>query len=341
MAKDKASQEDIYRQMRRDIENGLYPASSRLPSVRTLAKRFNASPNTISKVVSRLMESGLCTARRGVGLFVRSLPTRKMTLLVGNHSPKPGDDFDGYVEVKLCERLAAEGIEFDRFHITADDPPYGPAIERIRRPGRVILCIGLAHEPYLKALADLRRPMLVIGHSPNRSSSSSIVPNSFRSGYLAARHLIRRGRRNIAFIGRRRMIRQVSLTEAESLKELGGVQCAFSEEGLGLRPEYIFPDITTVADRCANLKELPDSVIMPASDGVGTIQAIKALGGKMDRVILGDERALEKPRRPAAVVIQRDEVVDMAVQEILRLLSDNRVGIRSYQIDTELHEELG
>src|SRR5687768_15093077 len=77
--KEKASQEDIYRVMRSDIEAGGYPASSRLPSVRTLAKRFQASPNTISKVVSRLMESGLCTARRGVGLFVRSLPNRKLT----------------------------------------------------------------------------------------------------------------------------------------------------------------------------------------------------------------------------------------------------------------------
>jgi DNA-binding GntR family transcriptional regulator len=83
MAKEKASQEEIYRVMRQDIEAGSYPASTRLPSVRTLAKRFSASPNTISKVVSRLMESGLCTARRGVALFVRSLPNRNLTLLVG------------------------------------------------------------------------------------------------------------------------------------------------------------------------------------------------------------------------------------------------------------------
>jgi DNA-binding GntR family transcriptional regulator len=54
--KEKASQEEIYRVMRADIEAGSYPASSRLPSVRTLAKRFSASPNTISKVVSRLMD---------------------------------------------------------------------------------------------------------------------------------------------------------------------------------------------------------------------------------------------------------------------------------------------
>ena len=35
MAKEKASQEEIYRTMRQDIEGGEFPASSRLPSVRT------------------------------------------------------------------------------------------------------------------------------------------------------------------------------------------------------------------------------------------------------------------------------------------------------------------
>ena len=118
MAKEKASQEEIYRVMRADIEAGSYPASTRLPSVRTLAKRFSASPNTISKVVSRLMESGLCTARRGVGLFVRSLPNRKLTLLVGSNYPEPRDDFYGHVERRIQERCQADGIEIERYHIT-------------------------------------------------------------------------------------------------------------------------------------------------------------------------------------------------------------------------------
>ena len=44
MAKEKASQEEIYRTMRQDIEGGEFPASSRLPSVRTLAKRLMPVP---------------------------------------------------------------------------------------------------------------------------------------------------------------------------------------------------------------------------------------------------------------------------------------------------------
>jgi DNA-binding transcriptional regulator YhcF (GntR family) len=338
MSKDKASQEDIYRTMRHDIENGQFPASSRLPSVRTLAKRFQASPNTISKVVSRLMESGLCTARRGVGLFVRSLPSRKLTLLVGNTSPRAGSDLDGYIESRLGERLAAEGIDIERYHVTGDDPPYGPAVERVRKPGRVIVTIGCTHEPHLKAVADLRRPLLAIGHCPNRTAASSIVANSFRSGYLAARHLIKAGRRRIAYVGRVRRIRQVTLPESESLKELAGVQCAFMEEGLQLRNDLIFSDLADVSARAGDLSEQPDAVIMPDSDDVESIQAIKALGSSIDRVVIGDDRLLDKPKRCAAVVFRRDDMVEMAAQEILRLAGENRIGGRNLVIDTDLAE---
>lgn len=334
--KEKASQEEIYRVMRQDIEAGSYPASSRLPSVRTLAKRFSASPNTISKVVSRLMESGLCTARRGVGLFVRSLPNRKLTLLVGSTAAEPKDDFFGYIERKVVERCQADGIEIERYHITPGDPAYGPDVDRIRRPGRVILCIGLAHEPHLKQLADLRRPMLVIGTSPNRCNASSVVPNSFRSGYLAARHLIRKGCRRIAFIGRVREVRGVTLPEAESLKELAGVQCAFMEETLPMHAELIFNDIGQVPPRAAQLKEMPDAVIMPDVEGIAAIQALKALGGKAERVVIGDERVLEWSKRPTSVVTRRDEIVELANLELHRLLDEQRTSHRVQLVDSEL-----
>ncbi len=339
--KEKASQEEIYRVMRSDIEAGGYPASSRLPSVRTLAKRFSASPNTISKVVSRLMESGLCTARRGVGLFVRSLPNRKLTLLVGSTSPEPKDDFYGQVERRIAERCQADGIEIERYHITAGDPAYGPDVDRIRRPGRVILCIGLGHEPHLKQLADLRRPMLIIGCAPSRCNASSIVPNSFRSGYLAARHLIRKGCRKIAFIGRVREVRGVTLPEAESLKERAGMQCAFMEDSLPIHSELLFDDLSQVATRAASLKEMPDAVIMPDLESVEAVQALKLLGGKAERVVIADDRILERTKRPTAVVIKRDELADLALVELHRLLDEQSKSHRAMVLDGELHEAAG
>ena len=336
MAKEKASQEEIYRTMRQDIEGGEFPASSRLPSVRTLAKRFNASPNTISKVVSRLMESGLCSARRGVGLFVRSLPSRKLTLLTSSTSPKPADDVYGWIETRLGERLAGEGIEIDRIHTTADDPSYGPSLDRVRSLGRAVVTMGCNHEPHLKAVGDLHRPTLCIGHAPNRAQVSSIVPNSFRAGYLAARHLVKSGARRIAYIGRVRRIRQVALPEAESLKELAGVQAAFIEEGMNLRHELIFPEMSEVAQRIDAVKDKPDAVIMPVADDIETIQVLKTLGNPSNRVVIGDDSLLDKAKRPTVVVYRREDVAELASQEIIRLLSEERRGTRSFMVDTEL-----
>lgn len=341
MAKEKASQEEIYRQLRGDIEAGAFPASTRLPSVRTLAKRFNASPNTISKVVSRLMESGLCTARRGVGLFVRGLPTRKLTLLVGSKESAPGGDFNGIVESRMCERLMSEGIEVERYHITGSDPVYGPAVERIRRPGRVVVCIGLTHEPHLKALGELRRPMLVIGHTPSRSTSSSVVPNSFRSGYLAARHLVRSGFRRVAYIGKVRRVRQVVLPEPEALKAQAGVQCAFLEEGLKPDPAAMYSDVEDFLNRFAD-GERPDAVIIPQSeDDLKTIQVRKALDGQAPLVLIGDDRIESHSKHPVAVVVKIDDVVDIAVMEIKRLLDEQRAAPRSYIANTELVDAAG
>lgn len=338
MNKEKASQEEIYRVMRQDIEVGQYPASSRLPSVRTLAKRFQASPNTISKVVSRLMESGLCTARRGVGLFVRSLPNRKLSLLVSSTKEHPGDDFLGQVEKRIAERCQADGIEIERFHITPQDPPYGPDVDRIRRPGRLLLCLGLSHEPHLKQLADLRRPMLVVGCAPNRSNASSIVANSFRAGYLAGRYLVKKGCRRIAFIGRQREVRGVNLPEAESLKELAGMQCACMEDGLRIHPELIFSDLSQVAARMGAGTELADGVVMPDAEGVEVIQALKAIGPKAERVAIGDDRILERARRPTAVVVKREDVVELVLSEMNRLLDEQTKSYRSLVVDCELHE---
>ena len=338
MSKEKASQDEIYREMRREIEQGTYKSSERLPSVRTLAKRYQASPNTISKVVSRLMESGLCTAKRGVGLFVRTLPNRKLTVLVGATQPAPGDDLMGAIEKRLAERCTTDGIEIDRLHILPGDPPYGPDIDRIRKPGRALLCLGIGHEPYLKQLSDLRRPMLCVGSAPSRCSASAVVPNSFRHGYLAARHLIRKGCRRVAFIGRMREVRGVSLPDPESLKEQAGVQCALMEDGLPLHSDLVFSDVGQVAARSAGLSAMPDGLIMPDHEGVEGVQAIKALGGKAERVVIADDRILDRARRPTAVVLRRDDMADLVLAELNRLLDEQSRGLRTFLVDGDLHE---
>ena len=207
------------------------------------------------------------------------------------------------------------------------------------RTSRLILCLGLTHEPHLKQLADLRRPMLVVGCAPNRSNASSIVANSFRAGYLAGRHLVKKGCRRIAFIGRQREVRGVNLPEAESLKELAGMQCACMEDGLRIHPELIFSDVSQVAAR--QIGEPADGVVMPDSEGVEAIQVMKALGPKAERVVIGDDRILERARRATAVVVKREDVVELVLSEMNRLLDEQTKSHRSLVVDGEFHEAAG
>jgi hypothetical protein len=58
-------------------------------------------------------------------------------------------------------------------------------------------------------------------------------------------------------------------------------------------------------------------------------------------VALGDDRVLERAKRPAAVVVKREDVVELAVMELHRLLDEQRTSHRAFVVDSELHEAAG
>jgi hypothetical protein len=111
------------------------------------------------------------------------------------------------------------------------------------------------------------------------------------------------------------------------------------EDGLRVLPELIFSDIAHVAERLSRHSGEPaDGIVMPDHDGVETVQALKALGAKIERVVIGDDRILERARRPACVAVRRDEVVELIVSEMNRLLDEQTKSYRSMMADCELYE---
>ena len=68
----------IYRQVmdqvRRQVLIGRLVAGEQIESVKSLSARLNVNPMTVSKAYGFLVEEGLLERRRGVGLFVRSIP---------------------------------------------------------------------------------------------------------------------------------------------------------------------------------------------------------------------------------------------------------------------------
>lgn len=60
----------ISEQITMDIISGVYPAGSRLPSVREFAVMASVNPNTMQKALTELEAMGLITTQRSAGRYV-------------------------------------------------------------------------------------------------------------------------------------------------------------------------------------------------------------------------------------------------------------------------------
>jgi GntR family transcriptional regulator len=76
---DSRSPTPIYAQLDRSIRaaiaTGALEAGMQLPTVRQLAVELSINANTVARVYAQLERDGILETRRGVGTFVREIPT--------------------------------------------------------------------------------------------------------------------------------------------------------------------------------------------------------------------------------------------------------------------------
>ena len=76
---DSRSPTPIYAQLDRSIRaaiaTGALEAGVQLPTVRQLAVELSVNANTVARVYAQLERDGILETRRGVGTFVREIPT--------------------------------------------------------------------------------------------------------------------------------------------------------------------------------------------------------------------------------------------------------------------------
>ena len=76
---DSRSPTPIYAQLDRSIRaaiaTGALEAGMQLPTVRQLAVELSVNANTVARVYAQLERDGILETRRGVGTFVREVPT--------------------------------------------------------------------------------------------------------------------------------------------------------------------------------------------------------------------------------------------------------------------------
>ncbi|GEM48750.1 aminotransferase-like domain-containing protein [Deinococcus cellulosilyticus] len=131
------SSQRIYQELKQQIEDGL-KAGDPLPSSRSLVEKHQASPNTVQKVISRLIQEGLVVSRTGRGVFVaeRQSPVTQssdfgwQSVLLGA-SPGLQQDFQ-----TLYTPAPSGTIPLGSGYLDASLQPTGPLSAAIQRASR-------------------------------------------------------------------------------------------------------------------------------------------------------------------------------------------------------------
>ena len=109
--------QQVYEQVARGIESGVYPAGKKLPSIRECARELGVSNTTVELAYQRLSEEGYVQARRGSGYTICEV------------GPTPEQRFDRFTEEyqRELEQLTRDGAE----HAKVAKPDYDFAYDSV------------------------------------------------------------------------------------------------------------------------------------------------------------------------------------------------------------------
>lgn len=198
----------ISAQLRERIVSGVY--KDQIPGQRVLADEFGVNFLTVRKAVSTLVKEGLVDKQTGRGTFVTRLKrarTNNIAAILGGLSYGFGGQ-----HTKLIEGIQTEAARFRNdviFRPHLGDPQVErQAIEDLIARGK---CDGVllwpTRDSSSQAVEILQRhgiPFVVVMRvdARFRQNVSYVVDDDFEGGYLATKHLIELGHRDLGFVGR-------------------------------------------------------------------------------------------------------------------------------------------
>jgi len=174
--------------IRTDIKNGVYAAAGRIPSIRELAKRYGANPQTVNKATAYLESSGFLEPRRGAGSMVRTpaavngrsgkvlmlIDRRRSQLLsdlndLANYHGK--DIYLSYLMEASARNLGSGFVVFDR-----DEPPSAEFTAAVNEAS-AFLVQGTLPDSWFACLIEADLPSVVINRhvAPGAGRIGSIL----------------------------------------------------------------------------------------------------------------------------------------------------------------------
>jgi GntR family transcriptional regulator of arabinose operon len=202
-----------------DIASGRFQPGDRLPTEAELAKTFSASRSTIARAMRDLKSRGLLNRQRGGGTHIARQEAKRIALFTPfTNSAADLGFIGGQIHAHLSE-LASHQADHLRLQVLSRTG--GDRLEQMMVSARALIEQGVAGVFYypvefpqetahynqlvVDKLMSAGIAVVAVDRDivsfPNRSKLPLVTYDNRRGGYLVTDHLIKQGRKRIAFIG--------------------------------------------------------------------------------------------------------------------------------------------
>ncbi len=262
----------IYKEMVRELAEGVYRPGDRMPSEAALCERFGASRITVAKAIQALQRDGLVTRRAGSGTYVQQpvvaeshrfgllipqlgnteifepicqgimqAPLAKSHVLLWGHTSAGGEsDRLGAVAEQLCRQFIDQkvsGVFFAPLEYKSDRETANRRIVEL-----------LAREKIATVLLDR-----CYERFPNRSGLDLVGIDNYRAGYAATQHLLEQNGRHPVFVARKHSASTIA-------QRIGGFEAAAARAKI--KTHVCLGDVNDPAFVDSMLKAAhPDSIV--------------------------------------------------------------------------------
>lgn len=262
------------------------------------------------------------------------------------HGGQLGNAFElsllGGIGAALRERRRDFSISWQTPH---DDRTLTEFIDSTPYRGFIFFGQSQFHDT-LNRMGAAYRPVVVWGVETEGQRYCSVGTDNFDGGLRATRHLIRTGRKRIAFFGSMPPIAEARTALSQIAQRLEGYKAALELEGLPFDPAIVqtpFSSRYEGVDAVDNLVERGVSfdAIVAASDivALGALQALKRHGLRIpeDVAVIGyDDIDVASFSSPQLSTVRQDVIKagNMLVSKVLRMMDGHRAA--SERLPTEL-----
>ncbi len=303
----------------------------------TVSRVISNSPNVRESNRKRVMD-----AIEELGYIpsaaARTLATGK-TYVIAMFISNLGDDFFNSIIKEVNERLLNRGYLLTLTVCDDDSNSVNTAFLNQNRVDGAILLVPNREKYFIDIFKSKKIPFVVIDNQTMNEDITSVLADNMTGGYMATKHLIELGHREIGFVG-------ASAASLSTMERQLGANKALAEASLVPlaieNGDYDQPTGYRAVMKWKESGRLP-SAIFAFDDhiAIGVINALKDIGYHVpkDVSVCGyDDSLLSQHFQPAITSIRQPapEMAESAVDKLLALIDGQEVGSYAMRFSPKL-----